>query len=31
MSESIKDILTKVKDGSVSIDDALLELKKQPF
>lgn len=31
MSESIKEILTKVKDGSVSIDDALLELKKQPF
>ncbi len=31
MSQSIKDILTKVKDGSVSVDDALLELKKQPF
>ena len=31
MSETIKDILTGVKEGSVSIDDAVLKLKEKPF
>lgn len=31
MNHGIKDILEGVRDGSVSIDEALLQLKKQPF
>lgn len=31
MNNDIRDILTKVKEGSISIDDALLEIKKEPF
>lgn len=31
MNYSVKDILTGVKEGTISVDDALLALKKQPF
>ncbi len=31
MNSYIKDILTDVRDGKISIDDAALELKKEPF
>ena len=31
MNEDIKEILEKVKDGSVSVDEALMDLRLQPF
>ena len=31
MSEDIRDLLEGIKEGSVSVEDALLELKKKPF
>ncbi len=31
MNNEIKQLLEKVRDGKISIDDALLEIKKQPF
>lgn len=31
MNDSTKEILVKVKEGAMSVDDALLALKKQPF
>lgn len=31
MNSEIKDILESVRDGSVSVEDALLEIKKEPF
>ena len=31
MSENIRDILEKVKNGEVSVDEALLNIKKAPF
>ena len=31
MKTGLKTILEKVRDGSISIDDAVLALKKEPF
>ena len=31
MNSDIKKLLQGVKDGTISVDDALLEIKKQPF